>query len=113
MAAEKTFNKLVLGGKKLSIRWAYSQAKQLANTAAPKFPRQDPRFDPIPGLPEQLPLPPNPNDYFNLSASDMILLPPGMKLTQIPQFLPNAPGPSGSGIHYQSQDPNRLGALKK
>lgn len=43
LAAEKTFNKLVLGGKKLSIRWAYSQAKQA--TPVPKN-RQDPRLDP-------------------------------------------------------------------
>lgn len=106
LAAEKTFNKLVLGGKKLSIRWvkllvkglisfkvccfynlilriynfvyplskAYSQAKQ--TTPAIQKPRQDPRLDPVPGLPD-LPLPPNPNDYFNLNASEMLILPAG------------------------------------
>lgn len=110
LAAEKTFNKLVLGGKKLSIRWAYSQAKQA--TPIPKN-RQDPRLDPVPGLPD-LPLPPNPNDYFNLNASDFAVLPAGMKIHQIPtHFIPNMPGPSGTNIHYASQDPNRLGTMKK
>lgn len=111
LAAEKTFNKLVLGGKKLSIRWAYSQAKQA--TPAIQKNRQDPRLDPVPGLPD-LPLPPNPNDYFNLNASDFAVLPAGMKIHQIPsQFLPAMPGPSGSNIHYASQDPSRLGTMKK
>lgn len=112
LAAEKTFNKLVLGGKKLSIRWAYSQAKQAAATTAPKY-RQDPRFDPVPGLPD-LPLPPNPNDYFNLNASDYAVLPAGMKISQIPsQFLPVMPGPSGSNIHYASQDPSHIPSTMK
>ena len=116
LAAEKTFNKLVLGGKKLSIRWAYSQAKQAAASAVTGRPRIDPRLDPVPGLPD-LPMPPNPNDYFNLNAADMCVLPAGMKLHQIPtQFLPSGmPGPSGAGgnIHYASQDPSRLGTMKK
>lgn len=111
LAAEKTFNKLVLGGKKLSIRWAYSQAKQA--TPAIQKNRQDPRLDPVPGLPD-LPLPPNPNDYFNLNASDMFVLPPGMKLAAIQSQFMGMPGPStSSNIHYASQDPNRLGTMKK
>lgn len=116
LAAEKTFNKLVLGGKRLSIRWAYSQAKQ-ANTV----PKVNRNFDPVPGLPSLPPLPANPNDYFNLQASEMTVLPPGMKIHQIPPHLiPNAAAasaafsaPSASTIHYPSQDPSRLGAIKK
>lgn len=129
LASEKTFNKLVLGGKKLSIRWAYSQAKQ-ANPVA----KTNRNFDPVPGknliiyylqyhtnlysssgLPDALPLPPNPNDYFNLNASEMMVMPPGMKFHSLPPQFLNMPGPSTSTqpIHYQSQDPNRLGALKK
>jgi len=97
LAAKKTFNKLVLGGKKLSVRWAYSQAKQASN----------PRLDPVPGLPDL----PTPNDYFNLNATD--IWPPVLKINQIPQqfLLPSMPGPSG--IHYPSMDPNRLGSLQK
>lgn len=110
LAAEKTFNKLVLGGKKLSIRWAYSQAKQAAagssSSQTPLRPRIDPRLDPVPGVPDY----PTPNDYFNLNANEMIVMPAGLKLGQIPtQFLP----PSTSGVHYPSMDPSRLGALQK
>lgn len=109
LAAEKTFNKLVLGGKKLSIRWAYSQAKQATSTSTSSSqlrPRIDPRLDPVPGLPDL----PTPNDYFNLNASDMMVMPAGVKLNQIPQqFLPPSL-PGTSGIHYPSMDPSRLGS---
>lgn len=117
MAAEKTFNKLVLGGKKLSIRWAYSQVKQQGQQGGNNSsggairPRIDPRLDPVPGVPDF----PNPNDYFNLNASEMCVLPPGMKIHQIPTQY-SAPGPSStstSNIHYASQDPNQLGSMKK
>lgn len=142
LAAEKTFNKLVLGGRRLTIKWAHSQAKQSAITV-PKTNRQY-SFDPVPGLPGNLPLPPNPNDYFNLQASEMTVMPPGMKIHQIPpSMIPGNPFPpiyppmpsfsggaafgsgslSGSvlepplppaaGLHYPSQDPSRLGAVKK
>uniref|UniRef100_A0A1Q3F1B3 Pre-mRNA-splicing factor RBM22 n=1 Tax=Culex tarsalis TaxID=7177 RepID=A0A1Q3F1B3_CULTA len=146
LAAEKTFNKLVLGGKKLTIKWAHSQAKSTAY-AQSSVPRNNRIFDPVPGLPGQLPMPPNPNDYFNLQASEMAVLPAGMKIHQLPPgLIPGAPTgsyygqqqPSGSGasaaagsssqvmipsslpnpggmqqMHYPSQDPARLGALKK
>lgn len=143
LAAEKTFNKLVLGGRKLTIKWAHSQAKQ---NAVAKTNRS---FEAVPGLPTHLPMPPNPNDYFNLTASDVNVLPAGMKLHQIPPSLMsssayqalyqsgglapyNAPfssipatstsaselqqmpaPPGASALHYPSQDPNRLGAVKK
>lgn len=162
LAAEKTFNKLVLGGKKLTIKWAHSQAKSTAyaQNSTPRGPGGGGNriFDPVPGLPGQLPMPPNPTDYFNLQASEMAVLPPGMKIHQLPPgLIPNAPsyasmypqqqqggpsgmpppgsgGPSTSGggagsggsqgmippamqqqqqLHYPSQDPARLGALKK
>lgn len=145
MAAEKTFNKLVLGGQKLTIKWAHSQAKQ--NSVA----KTNRNFDPVPGLPpSQLPLPPAPTDYFNLSPADVTVMPPGMKLHQIPPSmmsnsayqamyqgspypspyasipLPSSapstststsmgmpPPPAAGGLHYPSQDPSRLGAIKK
>ncbi|XP_058057664.1 pre-mRNA-splicing factor RBM22 [Anopheles bellator] len=160
LAAEKTFNKLILGGKKLTIKWAHSQAKSTAYAQQSSTPRGSGGvggsriFDPVPGLPGQLPLPPNPTDYFNLQASEMAVLPPGMKIHQLPPgLIPGAPsyasmyqqqgqGPGtagGSGkpgtsggstqgmmhppslpgmqqsqqLHYPSQDPARLGALKK
>lgn len=100
------------------------------------MPRLIRSYDPVPGLPT-LPMPPNPNDYFNLQVSDMTVLPAGVKLHQLPPgMIPGAPippmyssgqaypGPSSSsgiplppkdkgGIHYPSQDPSRLGAAKK
>lgn len=115
LAAEKTFNKLVLGGKKLSIRWAYSQVKQAqpGNSSGLLRPRIDPRLDPVPGVPDL----PNPNDYFNLNASEMCILPPGMKLNQIPtQYMSSgipSTSTSGNNIHYASQDPNGMGSMKK
>ncbi|XP_035892306.1 pre-mRNA-splicing factor RBM22 [Anopheles stephensi] len=161
LAAEKTFNKLVLGGKKLTIKWAHSQAKSTAyaQNSTPRGAGGGNRiFDPVPGLPGQLPMPPNPTDYFNLQASEMAVLPPGMKIHQLPPgLIPGAPSyasmyqqaaggssaagagasaseagtssSSGAGggsghsmmppamhqqqLHYPSQDPARLGALKK
>lgn len=121
LAAEKTFNKLVMAGKKLTIKWAHAQAKQ--QFTANKLPKGNPALDPIPGLPPQIPLPPNPTDYFNLNANDMVVLPPGMKIHQLPGQVPAPPAfpgsympppqPGPSGLHYPSQDPSRLGATKK
>lgn len=90
LAAEKTFNKLNLGNRKLTIKWAHSQAK---SNAVPKTNRN---FDPVPGLPPAgMPIPSNPTDYFNLQASEITVLPPGMKLHQIPpSFVSNTQFPS-------------------
>ncbi|XP_054726815.1 pre-mRNA-splicing factor RBM22 [Anastrepha obliqua] len=139
LAAERTFNKLVLHGRKATIKWAHSQAKQsgLAKT--------DRRFE-VPAVP---PTPvANPNDFFNLQQEQVTVLPPGMKLHQIPPSLipassyqmysqayaapySNIPMPTTSAtalegipppptgqmvpgqVHYPSQDPSRLGAVKK
>lgn len=139
LAAESTFNKLVLGGQKLSIKWAHSQAKQ---TTATKTNRN---FDSAPSIPpQQMPIPSN--DYFNLTPSDV--LPPGLKLNQLPPSMMSSsayqalyqnnaypapyssiplpsnmpanadnmqipPPPINESLHYPSQDPNRLGAIKK
>lgn len=142
MAAEKTFNKLVLGGQKLAIKWAHSQAKQSTSTAT----KTNRSFDPAPTPP----LPPS-TDYFNLSPADVNVMPPGMKLNQLPPSMmsnsayqalyqsnmnfaapySSIPLPStmpstsnaenlhipppaiNDNLHYPSQDPNRLGAIKK
>lgn len=76
LAAERTFNKLVIQGRKVSIKWAHSQAKQ---TAA----KTDRRFD-VAGIP-----PPSskPNDYFNLRQEQINVMPAGMKLHQLPSNL--------------------------
>lgn len=142
LAAESTFNKLVLGGQKLSIKWAHSQAKQ---TTATKTNRN---FDSAPSIPQQQQMPIPANDYFNLTPNDVNVMPPGLKLNQLPPSMmsssayqalyqnnaysapyssiplpsnmpPNAenmqvpPPPINENLHYPSQDPNRLGAIKK
>ncbi|RWS25734.1 pre-mRNA-splicing factor-like protein, partial [Leptotrombidium deliense] len=83
-AVSKSFQKLVINGQKLVIRWGKSQAKRGPLS-------QDERavhFDPVPGLP--------PPDYFNLSGIPSLIQP----------VLP-----STSGVHYPSQDPNRMGSF--
>lgn len=136
LAAQSTFNKLVLGGQKLSIKWAHSQAKQQTSTAT----KTSRHFDAGPSLPpqQQMAPPPPSNDYFNLAPTDVNVMPPGLKLNQLPpSMMPmqalyqnNAfPAPYSSiplpatdnmqvpppPLHhnYPSQDPNRLGAIKK
>lgn len=146
LAAENSFNKLVMAGQKLSIKWAHSQAKRDAQASATKTNRS---FENEPTAPANIPLPP-PADYFNLGPNDVHVMPPGMKLNQLPPSmvsgnayqamyqnafpapyasipLPPSGGPStsadnvqrippppvGDAAHYPSQDPNRLGAVKK
>lgn len=118
VAAQSTFNKLVLGGQKLSIKWAHSQAKQ--TSTATKTNRY---FENSPSLPGQQQTAPS-NDYFNLAPTDS--MPPGLyqnsaypaPYSSIP-LPPNAnnmqipPPPINESLHYPSQDPNRLGAVKK
>lgn len=133
LAAQSTFNKLVLGGQKLSIKWAHSQAKQPTSTAT-KINRH---FETTSSLPPQQQMAVPSNDYFNLAPTDV---PPGLKLNQLPPsmismqalYQNNAyPAPYSSiplpanmppntenmqippPPHYPSQDPNRLGAIKK
>ncbi|KAJ9589716.1 hypothetical protein L9F63_017088, partial [Diploptera punctata] len=72
-AAERTFNKLILGGRRLTIKWGRSQARQGTSTA-----RGDgvdaimEELEPVPGLPGTLPLPPTElqNNFFNLTETD-------------------------------------------
>lgn len=136
VAAEKTFNKLVLGGQKLSIKWAHSQAKSTATKTNRNYENTS-HLSPQP----QMTVPSN--DYFNLAPTDVNVMPPGLKLNQLPPSMmsmqtlyqnPNNafPAPYSSiplptnmppnaenlqipapPINYPSQDPNRLGAIKK
>jgi pre-mRNA-splicing factor RBM22/SLT11 len=49
-AAEKSFNKLILGGRRLTIKWGRSQAQQ--GVPAKKEDEEDePELEPVPGLP--------------------------------------------------------------
>lgn len=115
-AAEGTFNKLIIHGKKLQIRWGRSQGKQFGGPGSskagaplvqvPGVPSgtgeggsSGPDFfglaGPTASVPVNLPPPP--------SAAPM--LPPG---TAPPPTLPGIPLPGAS--YYPSQDPSRMGA---
>jgi len=106
LAAEKTFNKLVIRGLKLTIRWGKSQGKQSAVTSEAVVPA-----DLAPGLPGSLPAPPVEltKNYFGLAGPSVPPQPflPGVPL---PGSLPPMPGQQIGRLHYPSQDPTRMGA---
>ena len=67
VAAEKSFNKLFIKGKRLVIRWGKSQGKQASAFDASGVVGAGPVV-PVPGLPGALPPPPEEltNNFFNL-----------------------------------------------
>lgn len=132
LAAQSTFNKLVLGGQKLSIKWAHSQAKQQTSTAT----KTNRHFENPHSQSQHPQMAIASNDYFNLAPTDA--MPPGLKLPSSAMSMqslyqnsaytapyssiplpPNAnnmqipPPPINESLHYPSQDPNRLGSIKK
>lgn len=93
-AAEKSFNKLILGGRRLSIKWGRSQAQQ--GVPSKKEDEEDePDLEPVPGLPGALPTPPeevvNNNNFFNLNGP-----PPHMMMPPVPPrgIPPRGPPPN-------------------
>lgn len=74
MAAEKAFNKLIIKGRRLTIRWGRPQSQQ---TAAPGEEGEGTKrsLNPVPGIPGALP--PPPVDFFNLGGGAGIPLPEG------------------------------------
>ncbi|KAG1669556.1 Pre-mRNA-splicing factor RBM22 [Nymphon striatum] len=77
-AAEQSFNKLIIKGRRLTIKWGKSQAK----TGTGMLGEEDDgkRLEPVPGLPGALPLPPEElaNNYFNLNAPPSIMSAPAV-----------------------------------
>jgi len=136
VAAEKSFNKLILLGRRLTVRWGKSQAKQVSAAEGVAS------LPPVPGLPGALPVPGPGANYFNLPMSSGGLAPP------IPFYLPPPPLPTGPmpgayspystapststassssssameppipgterpiPVYYPSQDPTRMGAVQ-
>lgn len=49
-AADKAFNKLIINGKRMNIKWGKSQAQQGLREAAANKP-EEPQVNPVPGLP--------------------------------------------------------------
>ncbi|CAL8139338.1 unnamed protein product [Orchesella dallaii] len=95
VAAEKSFNKLIIMGRRLTVRWGKSQAKQTSISD------DGSHLPPVPGLPGALPPPPpmsmgggggpSGSNFFNLPMSSGGG--PGGGLP--PYFLPPPPLPSG------------------
>lgn len=120
-AAEKSFNKVIIKGRKLTVRWgrAHSQQSAIEMAAGGLITAMLP---PVPGLPNTLP----PPDFFGSLKRAFI----DEETAEIPR--PSAAdeedesqeaGPStgkkgkfqiemppSAGIFYPSQDPQRLGA---
>lgn len=126
LAAERTFNKLILGGRRLIIKWGRSQGRQ--TISAVEATRE--MLEPVPGLPKPLPPPESlGNNFFNLQGATGIMPPIIIPPPPVaPQFLfpsqiataaaaaaaasaatPIFP-PGTAPIHYPSQDPSRMGA---
>ncbi|CAL8263952.1 unnamed protein product [Lota lota] len=134
-AAEKSFNKLILNGRRLTVKWGRSQAARGKESIKEGVSEMGTRLDPVPGLPGALPPPPAldeeaPANYFNLdpgtSSVMNIALPPPPGINPPPpgfgppmfhpmgHMAPPMPPPMGmrppGHIHYPSQDPQRMGA---
>lgn len=84
LAAERTFNKLILGGRRMNIKWGRSQGRQ-GNPMNTTTPPENEVLEPVPGLPGTLPLPPQDlhDNFFNLGQTEIAPLPPPP-----PPFLP-------------------------
>ncbi|XP_054266257.1 pre-mRNA-splicing factor RBM22-like [Macrosteles quadrilineatus] len=81
LASERTFNKLILGGRRMNIKWGRSQGRQTSASVAQESIES---LEPVPGLPGALPPPPTDlqDNFFNLAQSEIIPHPPP------PPFLP-------------------------
>ncbi|GJQ65490.1 hypothetical protein Trydic_g7594 [Trypoxylus dichotomus] len=83
-AAEKTFNKLILGGRRLTIKWGRSQGRIGTGIVNPNAEI----YEPVPGLPGALPE--LSNNFFNLEPGHIPLpnMPPPPSLLVPPMFPP-------------------------
>ncbi|KAK1345733.1 hypothetical protein QTO34_008197 [Cnephaeus nilssonii] len=131
VAAEKSFNKLIVSGRRLNVKWGRSQAARGKGKEKEGTTDSGIQLEPVPGLPGALPPPPAAEEeasanYFSLPRSGPPAVvnialppPPGIAPPSPPGLGPQmfhpmgppppflrAPGP----IHYPSQVPQRMGA---
>ncbi|WKY04018.1 hypothetical protein Q1695_005194 [Nippostrongylus brasiliensis] len=123
MAAERSFNKLFLKGRRLVIRWGQPQAQKAGE--------EQRSINPVPSLPNPCPVP---DDLAPSSSKRQRVDPLNIPLPPVPPTFapptklvvpPSRPPPGSSssagssteggssrsgGIYYPSQDPQRLGA---
>uniref|UniRef100_A0A8C2V612 Pre-mRNA-splicing factor RBM22 n=1 Tax=Chinchilla lanigera TaxID=34839 RepID=A0A8C2V612_CHILA len=130
VAAEKSFNKLIVNGHRLNMKWGRSQAARRKEKEKHGSTDCGIKLEPVPGLPGALPSPPAAENeasanYFNLPPSGPpvvvnITLPRPLGLPRPhPRFWATY-GPSNGTtpsfhegsrtIHCPSQDPQRMGA---
>uniref|UniRef100_A0A2K6TSQ5 C3H1-type domain-containing protein n=1 Tax=Saimiri boliviensis boliviensis TaxID=39432 RepID=A0A2K6TSQ5_SAIBB len=130
VAAKKSFNKLVVNGHRLNVKWGRSQAARGKEKEKDGTTDSGIKLEPVPGLPGALPPPPAAEEasanYFNLPPSGPpavvnIALPPPPGIAPPPppafgshMFHPMEPPPpfmrAPGPIHCPSQDPQLMGA---
>lgn len=79
LAAEKSFNKLILKGRRLNVKWGKSHGTTGTSVVREELDKRN--LEPVPGLPHVVP--PPPEDFFNLSAMPA---PYSMPLLPLPMF---------------------------
>lgn len=107
LAAERSFHKLIIHGRRLNIKWGRSQAKA---GLIPGFEGEGKKLEPVPGLPGALPPPPEEltNNYFNLtSIPPPSLQPPtlGLPTSLPPPIVPPGLGAPPPATSIQSGQP--------
>ncbi|XP_060560587.1 pre-mRNA-splicing factor RBM22-like [Ruditapes philippinarum] len=99
-ASEKSFNKLILNGRRLNIKWGKSQGQQGQEKEEEK--EEEKNLEPVPGLPGALPHPPEElaNNFFNLSGAPPMHpmqmrhpMPPRGPPHMMPMFIRGPPPP--------------------
>lgn len=92
-AAEKSFNKLIINGRRLNIKWGKSQGQTGATEKEEE--EETPDLEPVPGLPGALPPPPIEisNNFFNLGDAPPMQLQPQMPMR--PPMPPRGMPPRG------------------
>lgn len=93
LAAEKTFNMLILGGRRVYIKWRNVQSKRNIENNDNATAINDPgtQLQLSKNLPA--PLPPLENDYFNLSENIPVPPPPLPEMIPTPPIRPSFPPP--------------------
>ncbi|CAF3080542.1 unnamed protein product [Rotaria socialis] len=136
-AAKECFNKLVIDGKRLTVKWGKPASAQGTGGRSGDGGIFETNYEPVPGLPTVVPMPTNElkTDFFGLSSSSnaavsatttSFLPPPPMPPPDLGDYtsslsyghmsMPNASGmppPLSSlraSVHYPSQDPSRVGS---
>jgi pre-mRNA-splicing factor RBM22/SLT11 len=105
IAVEKSYQKLIIHGQKLTIRWGKSQAKRAGlGDEESTVGKKSLQLAPVPGLPVGAP------DYFGLAQN---ISGPSTSTISIPTLQPPIIGAPSlpTAIHYPSQDPNRMGSV--